>query len=53
MTHVAILVGTHGSGITFTNLAAMVNKLEMINGEGTVLTLSAQVNEDIFKAAQV
>ena len=47
------ITGTHGSGITFSNIAAMVTKLELINGEGIILTLSAQHNEDIFKAAQV
>jgi hypothetical protein len=31
----------------------MVTKLELINGEGMILTLSPQVNKDIFKAAQV
>ena len=47
------IAGTHGSGIGFNNIAAMVTKLELINGEGIILTLSAQHNEDIFKAAQV
>ena len=45
--------GTHGSGITYNNIAAMVTKLKLISGEGMILTLSAQDNEDIFKAAQV
>ena len=45
--------GTHGSGITYTNLAAMVTKLELITGEGQVLTLTQHTNQDIFKAAQV
>ena len=48
-----VCAGTHGSGITYNNIAAMVTKLKLINGEGMILTLSARNNEDIFKAAQV
>ena len=51
--HILILIGTHGSGITFNNIAAMVTRLKLINGEGEILTLSPQENKDIFKAAQV
>ncbi len=46
-------IGTHGSGIAFSNIAAMVTTLELINGDGMILNLSPQVNKDIFKAAQV
>ena len=45
--------GTHGSGITFKNIAAMVSKMELITGEGKLLTLTPENNEDIFIAAQV
>ncbi len=34
-------------------MAAMVTKLELINGEGKILTLSPQNNKDFFNAAQV
>jgi hypothetical protein len=44
---------THGSGIGLVNMAAMVTKLELINGEGKILTLSPQNNKDFFNAAQV
>ena len=44
---------THGSGIGLINMAAMVTKLELINGEGKILTLTPQNNKDIFNAAQV
>ena len=44
---------THGSGVGFVNMAAMVTKLELITGEGKILTLSTQNNRDIFNAAQV
>lgn len=49
----AISTATHGSGVGFVNMAAMVTKLELITGEGKILTLSAQDNKDIFNAAQV
>ena len=51
--HIHCFAGTHGSGVTYTNLAAMVTKLELITGEGKVLTLAQKINQDIFKAAQV
>ena len=44
---------THGSGVGHVNMAAMVTKLELINGEGDVLTLTQQYNPEMFKAAQV
>ena len=34
-------------------MAAMVTKLELINGEGKILTLTPQDNKDLFNAAQV
>ena len=34
-------------------MAAVVTKLELITGEGKILTLTAQNNKDIFNAAQV
>ena len=44
---------THGSGVGLMNMAAMVTKLELINGEGKILTLTPQNNKDFFNAAQV
>ena len=44
---------THGSGVGLVNMAAMVTKLELINGEGKILTLTPQNNKDLFNAAQV
>lgn len=46
-------VATHGSGIGHVNLAAMVTKLELITGQGDVLTLTPQDDQDVFKAALV
>ena len=48
-----LFLATHGSGVGLVNMAAMVTKLELITGEGKILTLSAQNNKDIFNAAQV
>ena len=46
-------VGTHGTGVEFGNLATLVTRLELITGDGSVLTLSASDNPETFKAAQV
>ena len=48
-----LCVGTHGSGIKIGNLATFVVRLELVTGQGQVLTVSATDNTDIFRAAQV
>ncbi len=45
--------GTHGTGITVGNIASMVTRLELVTGKGDILSLSADENPDIFKAAGV
>ena len=53
MTFSIHLTATHGSGLGFGNIATLVTRLELVSGEGEILTLSPQDNPDIFKAAQV
>ena len=51
--NLSLFPATHGSGVRLVNMAAMVTKLELINGEGEILTLTPQDNKDLFNAAQV
>ncbi len=45
--------GTHGNGIGYGNIAAMVTRLELVTGTGEIITLSADHQFDVFRAAGV
>lgn len=49
----AISTGTHGTGLDFGIIPSQVVKLELITGNGDIITCSELENKDIFKAAQV
>lgn len=49
----AISTGTHGTGAQFGGIATQVRALEIVVGDGTVVTCSRDLEPDIFDAARV
>jgi FAD-linked oxidoreductase len=49
----AISTGTHGTGGQVASLSAQVAGLELVTGDGTVLTATAQENADVLEAARL
>src|SRR6202046_2827491 len=49
----AISTGTHGTGARKQGLAAQVRALEMVLGDGDIVTCSPQQDPDLFSAARV
>lgn len=49
----AISTGTHGTGTAFGNMSTQIVKIKLINGEGKIITCSANEHPDLFKAAQI
>lgn len=49
----AISTGTHGTGARKQGLAAQVRALEMVLGDGDIITCSPEQNPDLFCAARV
>jgi L-gulonolactone oxidase len=49
----AISTGTHGTGLRFGGLATQVVGLELVTGNGTVVTCSSGENPEILAAARV
>lgn len=49
----AISTGTHGTGSNFGGLATTVVSLEMVTGDGSVVTCSATERSDLWSAARV
>ena len=49
------ILGTHGSGIKYGNMASYVTKLELVTGNGEIITLHSNDSADpsLFSAAQV
>lgn len=49
----AIATATHGTGLTFRNLSSAVVALRLVDGTGSVVACSAEVEPDVFSAARV
>jgi L-gulonolactone oxidase len=49
----AISTATHGCGIRFGNLATFVKRLTLVLADGSVLECSPEIDEQVFRAAQV
>jgi FAD/FMN-containing dehydrogenase len=49
----AISTGTHGTGVKYGSFSAMVTALHMVLPSGEILFCSAEVEPEIFKAAQL
>ncbi|MFA5938557.1 MAG: D-arabinono-1,4-lactone oxidase [Sinimarinibacterium sp.] len=49
----ALATGTHGSGAAFGNIGSLVTGLRMVCADGSVHTLSADQDADLFRAAVV
>lgn len=49
----AIATGTHGTGARFGGLASQVRAFELVLGDGSVVTCSAQERSDLFAAARI
>jgi FAD-linked oxidoreductase len=49
----AISTGTHGSGIAFGNMSTQVSALKMVCADGSVKTISAASDKDLFDAARL
>ncbi len=49
----ALQTGTHGTGRTSGTLAAMVTELELVLGDGSVVTVNADRDPDLFNSARV
>jgi FAD-linked oxidoreductase len=49
----AISTGTHGTGAKFGGIATQVRALQLVRGDGSLLTCSAEENPDVFAAARV
>ncbi len=49
----AVSTGTHGSGGRWASLSAQVAALELVTGDGSVLTVSRDADPDLFAAARV
>jgi FAD-linked oxidoreductase len=48
----SIATSTHGTGINYGSLSTQVAELTLVNGEGEVLTCSADKDKDLFDAAR-
>lgn len=49
----AISTGTHGTGIGFGSLSSQITALELVTADGDLITISEQVNPELFQAARV
>ena len=49
----AISTGTHGTGIALGTIATQVLGITLVTGKGEILTCSASMHPEIFKAAQI
>jgi FAD-linked oxidoreductase len=49
----AVSTGTHGTGINFGSIATQIDGLTLVTAGGDIVECSAEVNGDLFKAAQV
>ncbi len=49
----ATSTGTHGTGRDSASIAAQIKSLELVTGDGTVLTCSEKENPDVFAAARI
>ena len=49
----ALSTGTHGTGLAFGNLSTQVMKLEIVNAHGDVVTLSRELDPNLFHASLV
>ena len=49
----AVATGTHGTGVTYGSFSTMVTGLRMVLASGEVLFCSADIEPEIFKAAQL
>jgi FAD-linked oxidoreductase len=49
----AVSTGTHGTGVNFGSIATQIEGLTLVTAGGEIVECSAEVNTDLFKAAQV
>lgn len=49
----ALSTGTHGTGITLQSMANQLQGLTMVNGEGEILCLDKEKNQDVMNALSV
>lgn len=49
----ATATGTHGTGIRLGGLATQIRAMDIVIGDGSVLSCSADSNADVFRAARV
>ena len=49
----AIATGTHGTGVKFSGLAAMVVALQVVLADGTIADCSAETDPELFQAARL
>ncbi len=49
----AVSTGTHGTGVAYGSFSAMVTAVRMVLASGEILVCSAEIEPEIFKAAQL
>ena len=49
----AVATGTHGTGVTYGSFSTMVTAIRMVLATGEILFCSAEIEPEIFKAAQL
>ncbi len=49
----ATATGTHGTGVTFGNIATQITKLTLVNGKGELVHISKTENSELLGAARI